>query len=204
MHDLGGCRWRPLVLVLAQHICERFGGLGWLAVRVSSHGAISAEQWSVPDPTDMEQVELEFWSWMLWTVAAVLKFLVTPSAMVAAGFGAWTAWWTTSVGASLGVAGFWSFGKWLFKWLEEKMGPRPDRGKKVFTPQRRRIVRLKNTMGWKGLLLVSGIISVPLAVAIGAKYFRDIPGARFQLMLAFAVWSAMLTFLSWTLKAVAF
>ena len=40
----------------------------------------------------------------------------------------------------------------------------------------------------------SGLISVPLASVIGAKYFRDTPGAMVLLMSAFVVWAAVLTF----------
>ena len=70
----------------------------------------------------------------------------------------------------------------------------------MFTPQRRRIVRWKNTMGFKGLLLVSGLISVPIASVLGAKYFRDQPAGKWLLMMAFVLWAGVLTLLSWALK----
>lgn len=133
-------------------------------------------------------------------IAAVVKFVVTPSAMVAAGFSFLAAWLTTSAGAALGVWGFWDFGKWWFRWFEERMGPRPERGRRVFTPQRRRIVKWKNTLGMRGLLLISGLISVPVASILGAKYFRDQAGAKFHLMLAFSVWAAVLSAVSVAVK----
>ena len=148
----------------------------------------------------MEFTELSGVGMLLWGLTAVVKFVVTPSLMVAAGFSGWSAFLTTSLGAAIGVGGFWNFGKWWFRWFEERLGPRSDRGKKVFTPQRRRIVKWKNRMGWSGVLIISGLISVPLASVLGAKYFRDQPGAKYQLMLAFTSWAALLSFLSWSVK----
>ena len=66
-------------------------------------------------------------------------------------------------------------------------------------PSGRRI-RLKNGLGLPGLLVLSGLISVPLASVIGAKYFRDTPGAMPLLMLAFVTWAAALTLVSWGIK----
>ena len=148
----------------------------------------------------MEPVEITVVGAVLWGLTAIVKFVVTPSLMVAAGFNVLSTWLTTSVGAAIGVWGFWDFGKWWFQWIEERLGSRTDRGKRVFTPQRRRIVRWKNTLGWTGMLLISGLISVPVASVVGAKYFREEPGAKFQLMLAFSVWAALLSFLSWAIK----
>lgn len=148
----------------------------------------------------MEFVEWTMVNAALWGMTAIVKFVVTPSLMVAAGFSGLTAWWIASLGAATGVWGFWDFGKWWFRWFEDRLGPRSERGKRVFTPQRRRIVRWKNTLGWKGLLLVSGLISVPVAAVLGAKYFRDQPWAKYQLMLAFSAWAALLSALSWGIK----
>ena len=148
----------------------------------------------------MESVEITLVGAALWGLTAIVKFVVTPSLMVAAGFNFMSAWLTTSLGAAVGVWGFWDFGKWWFRWFEERLGPRSERGKRVFTPRRRRIVRWKNAMGWPGLLFISGLISVPVASVVGAKYFRDQPGAKYQLMLAFVAWAALLSFLSWAIK----
>lgn len=148
----------------------------------------------------MESVEITLVGAALWGLTAIVKFVVTPSLMVAAGFNFMSVWLTTSLGAAAGVWGFWDFGKWWFRWFEERLGPRSERGKRVFTPRRRRIVRWKNALGWPGLLCISGLISVPVAAVVGAKYFRDQPGAKYQLMLAFAAWAALLSFLSWAIK----
>ena len=71
----------------------------------------------------MEAPELTLWNLFLWGVASVLKFVVTPSAMIASGHSAWVAWALTTTGSALGVLGFWHFGKCWFQWLEARMGP---------------------------------------------------------------------------------
>jgi hypothetical protein len=131
-----------------------------------------------------------------WLAAAVLKFLVTPSAMVARGIPFLGVWLTSTAGAWLGVGVFWNFGKWLFGWWEAVRGPRSDRGKQVFTPARRRFVRWKNRLGVTGLMLISGFISVPVATMLAAKYFRDDPWTLAKLMVAFSLWALLLTALS--------
>jgi len=145
-------------------------------------------------------LDLGWWSWLAWSLVAVVKFVVTPSAMVAAGHPALVAWLVTGTGACLGVWAFWYFGKWLFSWIERVRPPRWERGKRVFTPGRRRLVRWKNRFGLNGILLLSGLISVPIATVLAAKYFRTVPYAMAKLMLAFGVWAGFLTGLSWLVK----
>ena len=116
----------------------------------------------------MEVAEMTWYNLFFWLLASILKFVVTPSAMIASGHSAWTTWAVTASGSALGVLTFWRFGTWWFQWLEERMGPRPSRGKRIFNPRRRRIVKMKNLFGLRGLLLASGLISVPLAAALGA------------------------------------
>ena len=170
-----------------------------MACNIPSHGGV-CPPWGEAYFVSMETLELGAWNVLFWGMAAVIKFIVTPSAMVASGHAAWTAWAVTSGGAALGVWSFWNFGKWWFRWLETKLGSRLERGKRVFTPKRRRIVRLKNALGFKGLLFISGMISVPLASVLGAKYFRDQPAGKWLLMMAFVLWAGVLTLLSWALK----
>ena len=149
----------------------------------------------------MEAVE---WTWInaaLWALAAVVKFVVTPSAMIAAGHSFMTAWAISSFGAAVGVGFFWNFGKWWFRWLESRwQASGQAEKKKIFNPRRRRIVWLKNVLGLPGLLLISGLISVPITAVIGAKYFRESPGAMYWLIGAFVIWAATLTAVSWGIK----
>ena len=148
---------------------------------------------------EMESAELTVINLIFWQLAAVVKFVVTPSAMVAAGHSIWAAWAITSSGSSIEVVLFWNFGKWWLGWMEMRWA-QSDRPAKVFTPRRRRIVRIKNALGLPGLLFLSGLISVPLASILGAKYFRDTSGAMPLLMMAFVVWAAVLSMISWGIK----
>ena len=132
---------------------------------------------------------------VLWMFGAVVKFIVTPSLMVARGWGFWSTVIITSAGATTGVWVFFYFGKWILrKWAEfrgEKELKRP-----FFTPQRRRVVRFRRLFGMWGLLAVSGLISVPIASILAAKYYERHERMPWILVLAFVVWSFILTALS--------
>ena len=138
--------------------------------------------------------------YVAWATVAVLKFIVTPSLMMATGHPWWAAWGVTSAGAAGGVWVVWHSGKRLFSWFEEKLGSREGRGKRTFTAGRRRIVSLKNHLGLNGLLAVSGLISVPIATTLAAKYFRDQPWVMQRLILAFTLWALALAVVSWVVK----
>ena len=150
-------------------------------------------EWQALDAT----LALEY---VAWAAVAVVKFVVTPSLMMATGHPWWGAWAVTAAGAAGGVWVVWHSGKRLFSWFEEKLGSREGRGKRTFTPGRRRIVWLKNNFGLHGLLAVSGLISVPIATTLAAKYFRHHPWVMQLLMLAFALWALALAALSWLVK----
>jgi hypothetical protein len=140
------------------------------------------------------------WELAAWMMASVVKFVITPSLMVARGIPAWEVVGVTSLGAAFGVLVFFRFGKWLFrKW--SKLTASRDKPRKVFTPGRRRIVWLRHRFGLFGLLLISGLISVPIASLLGAKYYPHYRSMPWSLMLAFAAWSVALTFLSWWVRS---
>ena len=48
-------------------------------------------------------------------------------------------------------------------------------------------------MGLSGILALSGLISVPVATVLAAKYFRHQPGTMWKLMVAFSIWAALLS-----------
>jgi hypothetical protein len=133
---------------------------------------------------------------LLWMFGAVVKFLVTPSLMVARGWGFWSTVIVTSVGAAAGVWVFFFFGKWILKkWAEFRGEKEPKRP--FFTPQRRRVVRFRRLFGMWGLLVVSGMISVPIASILAAKYYQRDERMPWILVVAFVVWSLLLTSLSY-------
>lgn len=143
---------------------------------------------------------MEPWEVAAWMFASVVKFLVTPSLMVARGVPLWEVIGITSAGAALGIAFFFRFGRWLFAaWA--RMTERSDRPKRVFTPGRRRVVRARRRFGVWGLLAVCVLISVPVSSLLAAKYYREDPRMPWLLMLGFAVWSVVLTGVSWWVRS---
>ena len=132
---------------------------------------------------------------MVWMFGAVVKFIVTPSLMIARGWGFWSTVIITSAGATAGVWVFFYFGIWILrKWAEFRGEKEPKRP--CFTPQRRRVVRFRRLFGMWGLLAVSGLISVPIASILAAKYYERHERMPWILVLAFVVWSFILTALS--------
>lgn len=136
----------------------------------------------------------------LWVLGAVVKFVVTPSLMIARGWGFWATVGVSSMGAAFGVGVFFYFGKWILKkWAEFKGEKEPKRP--FFTPQRRRVVRFRRLFGMWGLLAVSGLISVPISAVLAAKYYQKDERMPWMLIGAFVVWSLILTALSfWAIE----
>lgn len=140
---------------------------------------------------NMALTELIFWS-----IAAVVKFLVTPSLMVARGWGFLTTVLVSSLGAGIGVLLFFYFGKWMLnKWAKFRGEKEPKRP--FFTSKRRRVVQFRRKFGMWGLLVVSGVISVPISAVLAAKYYHRDERMPWILILAFVIWAFVLTALSY-------
>lgn len=136
------------------------------------------------------------WEILGWIFMSIVKFVVTPSLMVAAGYNCVLTVVVNSLGAFLGVVIFYNLGKKIFKWIAGLNWGGEKKKKKVVTPSRRRMVDLKNKFGFAGVLFISVIISVPVASVLVAKYFSNKPGAMYILGLAYFVWSIILTGIS--------
>lgn len=134
---------------------------------------------------------LEILGWMLMSI---VKFVVTPSLALAFGMEPVRVFWVCALGAVLGVLVLYPLSRKLFVWQAER---RKRKGKPVFTPGRRRVVRVKQRWGLLGIVAFSGIISVPIAVLLAAKYFARSPWVIPALMFSFVLWSALLTAVSW-------
>lgn len=133
---------------------------------------------------------------IFWSIAAVVKFLVTPSLMVARGWGFLTTVLVSSVGAGIGVLLFFYFGKWMLnKWAKFRGQKEPKRP--FFTSKRRRVVQFRRKFGMWGLLVVSGMISVPISAVLAAKYYHRDERMPWILILAFVIWAFVLTALSY-------
>ena len=110
----------------------------------------------------------------------------------------------SSIGAFLGVWLFYSFGERLFTWMAKRNAnmKKSAKPKKVFTPTRKWIVKIKNNYGIYGLMGVSAIISVPITSLIASKYFKHEKSTPWWLCLGFVLWSFVLTGISWSVKYV--
>ena len=127
-----------------------------------------------------------------------MKFVFTPSIMVGLDYSVPYILCSTILGSAIGVQIFYHGGKYIFTWWENKKGKKKKN--KVITPLRRRMVQFKNDCGLIGILLISGVISVPIASVIVAKYFNKNIASVWLLTGAFAIWSVGLTLVSHYLK----
>ncbi|MAO45764.1 MAG: hypothetical protein CL823_01295 [Crocinitomicaceae bacterium] len=128
-----------------------------------------------------------------YVLASIFKFVLTPSAMIYYDEGVLKTIIVTSIGAAVGVQIFFHLGRTIFSWWDA----RGKKKKKTITPLKRRIVGLKNKTGLVGILLISGLISVPISAVIVAKYYGDNKWSSWLLCVAFLVWSIVLTLGSW-------
>ena len=129
-----------------------------------------------------------------WAGFTVLKFVLTPSAMIVKNYTFWETWSLTSISASIGVTIFYFFGSRIFAWIDSKR----KKKKKVFTKSSRRMVRFLQRFGLAGLALTCVILSVPIAGVLASKFFRRPERVLPVLWAAFTCWSLLLTYLSET------
>ncbi|MFZ9956539.1 MAG: hypothetical protein ACO3E1_10505 [Flavobacteriales bacterium] len=120
-----------------------------------------------------------------------VKLLFTPIGMIAAGKSFWTTIIITSSGGVFGALIFFFFGKKILSLFKSK------KAKKVFTKQNRRTVNIKNRFGLVGMASLMGIISVPAAVIIVAKYYGKHKAVIPVLILVAIAWSFAVTSVSY-------
>ena len=81
----------------------------------------------------------------------------------------------------------------LFGWRSRV---RRRKGKRAFTPNRRRIVSVKQNFGLLGIALLGGLVGVPVGALLAFKYFENRSDTLPVMIIAYAAWSALLTTLS--------
>jgi hypothetical protein len=143
---------------------------------------------------------------VIWWLIAIGKFLVTPFLMIFNNewyhSGEHWSWLETvliaSSGAALGTFIFFHFGHNIFGWFAHHMG----KNKRIFTPGRRRIIRLKWKYGVKGLMLISGLISVPVASLLAAKFYRHDNNTLPLMITGFFIWAIVLTSIAFAGKLI--
>ncbi|MFY7706746.1 MAG: hypothetical protein ACOVQ5_01600 [Flavobacteriales bacterium] len=140
---------------------------------------------------------------LTWWLASIVKFLFTPFVMMGNPGGYHWSYLEiiliTSSGAALGCFIFYHFGEVIFsKW------PFQSKNKKVFSPMKRRIIRLKMKYGIYGLMMISALVSVPVSSLLCARFYKHDPTALSKLILGFSIWSVALTSLAYSFRLLGF
>jgi len=135
---------------------------------------------------------------ILFALLAIVKFLFTPFTMMAMQgkkVNVAEIISTTGIGATVGVLLFYYGGTRFFKWWNRKKKP-----KRVFTPNRRRILRIKHRFGLAGIVAISGLISVPVSAVLAARFFKHNKLTPLWLILGFWLWAFLLSAIAWLFK----
>jgi|JI10StandDraft_1071094.scaffolds.fasta_scaffold413017_2 uncharacterized membrane protein YdjX (TVP38/TMEM64 family) len=138
-----------------------------------------------------------------WWMLSVVKFLFVPFGMILKPDSGETWSWleailVSSTGAALGVFIFFHFGEYIFSWLAHHFNSK----RKIFNRRNRWFIRVKKRWGLNGLLLISGLISVPIASVVGAKLYRHNSTALPKLIIAFFCWSIVLSSAAYGMKMI--
>lgn len=141
-------------------------------------------------------MESTIYEHFLWALFAIVKFIATPSLMIAQGHSWLDTVITVMAGVTVGFSAFYFFGEVIFKWIA-RIRKKPA---KKFNRMNRWIVRTKQRYGLLGLGLISGVISVPISGLITSRFFRDPRKAIPALLFAFAIWTLVLTSLSYLVR----
>jgi len=134
----------------------------------------------------------------MWLLS-IVKFIATPFVMLMRPDQKWSFLETiliTSSGAALGSFVFYHFGEIIFNWWAHHF---PKKRKKM-TRMNRWIVNMKMKYGLKGILFIAGLISVPISAMVVARLYRHQLTALPKLIIAFFVWSSVLTTLAWAIS----
>lgn len=152
-----------------------------------------------------EDVMTDIVAYLGWVFMSILKFLITPSLMVAAGNNWLEVIVTCTLGATVGILLFYTAGKSIFSWWKmvkaSSRNKKPIKKKRLITKRKRQFIQFKRDYGLMGLMLISVFISVPITAVLGAKYFSHNRSTPFYLIAAFSVWGCVLTFISWSVKS---
>jgi hypothetical protein len=102
---------------------------------------------------------------------------------------------------TLGISVFIWAGEWLNKWIdkltERLRKNKPRKKKKLFTPAKRRMVRIKNRYGLAGIAFLSPVLlSIPVGVFLALRFYGN-PKRIFLFMISGVFfWSIILALLN--------
>jgi hypothetical protein len=152
-----------------------------------------------------EDVMTDIVAYLGWVFMSIVKFLLTPSAMIVADYNWLEVIVTCSLGATIGILLFYNAGKTISSWWKRVKAPslniKPPKKKRFVTKRKRQFIQFKRDYGLVGLMLISVFISVPITAVLGAKYFSHNRSTPLYLIAAFSVWGCVLTFISWSVKS---
>ena len=131
-----------------------------------------------------------------WVLAAIVKFILTPSIMITAGNGFLYTWIITSVGAAIGFLSFYFLGNILFNFLEKR---RKDKQKKI-SKSTFKMLRFISKTGLGGLFLISPLAGVPLTAIIASRFFSHKKTVVPYMIISYCIWSFVLTSISYLIR----
>lgn len=138
-------------------------------------------------------LEIELYKAIGLFLLSGVKILFTPIGMIFGGVPYWTTILITASGGVTGAMVFFFLGKSILSLFKSK------KEKKVFTKQNRRTVNIKNRFGLIGMASLMGIISVPAAVILVAKYYGKHKAVIPVLVLTAVAWSFVVTSISYVI-----
>lgn len=132
---------------------------------------------------------------------SAVKFLPAPTLAIVAGFSFLESILITCSGGLAGVVTFYRSSEYLMERARKKKAAKLALGigkpSLKFTRMNRFLVKLKHRFGIVGIaLLTPAILSIPFGSIVMAKFFKHSHFAMPALMIAVAVWSFLLTFLT--------
>jgi uncharacterized membrane protein len=135
---------------------------------------------------------------LLALLACSVKFAIAyPSAIVGFGFSFPEAVLFGVAGGGLGVLAFTYAGQAIVRMCDGLMlrvrRKKKDRPKRIFTPGRRRLVRIRRRYGLWGIALLSPVlISIPIGCLVAVRFYSDRGRILRTMMAAVVFWSVLM------------
>jgi hypothetical protein len=108
------------------------------------------------------------------------------------GFSFWQTVIWVSTGGTIGVLAFIYLSKYLWQFLNPLLG-KIFETKTAFTPNNRRIIRVKKRYGLIGIaLLTPSLISIPVGCFIAAKFFKNKAQITLYMIVSVVLWTMLL------------
>jgi len=130
-----------------------------------------------------------------FALVASLKFAITvPIFIIKEGLSFWESVLFGISSGTFGIVVFMYLSAWILKfwnWIKRKTGLfKRKKPRKIFTPKRRRWVKLKSRYGLFGIAALTPILlSIPIGCFIAMRYYKNKKKVFLYLFLAVVAWS---------------